>query len=258
MNQNLEISNLSLVLSTLLIMLAVSIDFKEKIGLSKDIIIAAVRAVVQLIIIGYLLAYVFQVDNAWLTLVMVAVMIFNASYHAHSTSKGIPNSFRTSLLSIGLGTSLALLILVASGTLDWTPSQIVPITGMISSSAMTTIGVIYRTLTMQFNDRRQQVQEKLALGATAKQASMSILRDSIRIGMMPSISSTKTVGLVSLPGMMSGLMFAGIDPTHAIRYQIVVMFMMISVATISSFIASYLTYHRFYNDQLQLALTVPK
>lgn len=258
MNQNLEISNLSLVLSTLLIMLAVSIDFKEKIGLSKDIIIAAVRAVIQLIIIGYVLAYVFQVDNAWLTLVMVAVMIFNASYHAHSTSKGIPNSFRTSLLSIGLGTALALIILVASGTLAWTPSQIVPITGMISSSAMTTIGVIYRTLTMQFNDRRQQVQEKLALGATAKQASMSILRDSIRIGMMPSISSTKTVGLVSLPGMMSGLMFAGIDPTQAIRYQIVVMFMMISVATISSFIASYLTYQKFYNDQLQLNLTLPK
>lgn len=258
MTQNLEISNLSLVLSTLLIMLAVSVDFKEKIGLSKDIIIAALRSVIQLFIIGYVLGFVFKVDNFWLTLVMVAFMIFNASYHAHKTSKGIKHSLRTSLLSIGIGTGLALLILVLSGTLDWVPSQIVPITGMISSSAMTTIGVIYRTLTTQFNDRRQQIQEKLALGATSKQASHSILRDSIRIGMTPSISSTKTVGLVSLPGMMSGLIFAGIDPTHAIRYQIVVMFTMISVATISSFIASYLTYQTFFNEQLQLKLPLSK
>ncbi|MGO4939891.1 ABC transporter permease [Fundicoccus sp. Sow4_D5] len=258
MTQNLEISNLSLMLSTLLIMLAVSVDFKEKIGLSKDIIIASVRSVIQLFIIGYVLAFVFKVDNFWLTLVMVAFMIFNASYHAHKTSNGIKHSFRTSFLSIGIGTSLALIILVLSGTLDWVPSQIVPITGMISSSAMTTIGVIYRTLLTQFNDRRQQIQEKLALGATSKQASHAILRDSIRIGMTPSISSTKTVGLVSLPGMMSGLIFAGIDPTHAIRYQIVVMFTMISVATLSSFIASYLTYQTFYNDQLQLKLPMTK
>ena len=254
MNESLEISNVSLVLSTALIILAVSVDFKEKIGLSKDIIIAALRAVIQLFVIGYVLAYIFQVDNAVLTLVMVAFMIYNASYHAHKNSNGLRHSFRTSLLAIGIGTSLALFILVASGTLDWTPSQIVPITGMISSNSMNTIGVIYRTLRTQFQDRRQQIQEKLALGANAKQASAGILRDSIRIGMTPSISSTKTVGLVSLPGMMSGLMFAGIDPTHAIRYQIVVMFMLVAVAAISSFIASYLSYQSFYNQQLQLTI----
>ncbi|WP_033641604.1 ABC transporter permease, partial [Enterococcus faecium] len=68
-----------------------------------------------------------------------------------------------------------------------------------------------------------------ALGANKKQASMSIVRESVKTGMAPSIDQTKTVGLVSLPGMMSGLVFAGIDPVQAIRYQIVVMFMLISV-----------------------------
>ena len=72
--------------------------------------------------------------------------------------------------------------------------------------------------------------------------------------MQPSISRSKTVGLVSLPGMMSGLMFAGIDPTQAIRYQIVVMFMLISVTAISSFIASYMTYRSFYNEEIQLMI----
>lgn len=235
--------------------IAIFIDYKEQLGLGKDILIAGVRVVIQLFIIGYVLGFVFQVDNNLLTLVMVLFIVFNASYNAHKTSQGIPNSFKVSAISISVGTAIALVILIFSGAIDWTPSQIVPITGMIAANAMTTIGVVvYRSLTTQFNDRRQQVQEKLALGANPKQASQSILRDSIQTGMSPSIERTKTVGLVSLPGMMSGLMFAGVDPTQAIRYQIVVMFMLISVTAISSFIASYMVYRSFYNEQMQLMI----
>ena len=249
MENSLEISNLSLLLSTVLLFIAILIDHKEQLGLGKDILIAGVRVVIQLFIIGYVLGFVFQVDNNLLTLVMVLFIVFNASYNAHKTSSGIPNSFKVSATSITIGTTIAL-----TGAIDWTPSQIVPITGMIASNAMTTIGVVYRTLTTQFNDRRQQVLEKLALGANPKQASQSILQDSIQTGMSPSIERTKTVGLVSLPGMMSGLMFAGVDPTEAIRYQIVVMFMLISVTAISSFIASYMVYRSFYNEHMQLEI----
>jgi putative ABC transport system permease protein len=254
MENSLEISNFSLVLSTLLLFIAIFVDYREQLGLGKDILIAGVRVVIQLFIIGYVLGFVFQVDNDLLTLVMVLFIVFNASYNAHKTSEGIPSSFKVSAISISVGTAIALVILIFSGAIDWTPSQIVPITGMIAANAMTTIGVVYRSLTTQFNDRRQQVQEKLALGANPKQASQSILRDSIQTGMSPSIERTKTVGLVSLPGMMSGLMFAGVDPTQAIRYQIVVMFMLISVTAISSIIASYMVYRSFYNEQMQLMI----
>lgn len=94
--------------------------------------------------------------------------------------------------------------------------------------------------------------EKLALGATERQASTTVISESIKTGMAPSIDSTKTVGLVSLPGMMSGLIFAGVSPTVAIRYQIVIMFMLISVTSISSILASYMAYRNFYNAQKQL------
>lgn len=254
MQNSLEISNFSLLLSTLLLVVAILISYKEELGLGKDIFIAGIRAVIQLTIIGYILRFVLQVDNNILTLAMVAFMIFNASFNAHQTSQGIPNSFRTSLISISTGTAIALFILIISGALDWTPSQVVPITGMIASNAMTTIGVVYRTLTTQFKDKRQETLEKLSLGANEKQASQTIVRESIQTGMTPSIQNTKTVGLVSLPGMMSGLIFAGVDPLEAIRYQVVVMFMIISVAAISSFIASYLTYRSFFNEHIQLTL----
>ena len=254
MTNHLEISNFSLILSTLLLVIAILVDYKEQLGLGKDIFIAGIRVVIQLFIIGYVLSFVFQINNNLVTFIMVLFIIFNASYNAHKTSEGIPNSFKISLTSIGIGTILALGILVLSGAIDWMPSQIVPLTGMIASNSMTAIGITYQSLTTQFKDNRQQILEKLALGADEKQSSLTIVRQSIKTGMQPSISRSKTVGLVSLPGMMSGLMFAGIDPTEAIRYQIVIMFMLISVTAISSFIASYMTYRSFYNEEIQLMI----
>ena len=94
--------------------------------------------------------------------------------------------------------------------------------------------------------------EQLALGATAKQASIAIIRESIRTGMSPTIDSAKTMGLVSLPGMMSGLIFAGIDPVKAIMYQILVTFMLLSATSLGSVIACYLAYRSFYNELEQL------
>ncbi|HGI5452360.1 TPA: ABC transporter permease, partial [Streptococcus pyogenes] len=107
-------------------------------------------------------------------------------------------------------------------------------------------------MNIQFIDQRQQVLEKLALGASIKLASLSILQQSIRTGIQPTIDSAKTVGLVSLPGMMSGLIFAGVDPVHAIKYQIMVMFMLLSATSIGTVIAGYFSYKNYYNNHSQL------
>lgn len=254
MNGNLEINNLSLILSTGLVLIAILVDYKEKLNLGKDIFIAAVRAVIQLFVIGYVLDVIFDLNHVLVTLAMVLFIVFNASFNAHKRSEDLPHSLKISLISLSSGTFATLAILVISGAIDWLPAQVVPITGMIASNAMVALGLTYRALKGKFKDQRQQVLEKLALGADEKQASLSIIRESIKTGMSPSIDSTKTVGLVSLPGMMSGLIFAGIPPTEAIRYQIVVMFMLISVTSISSVMASYLAYRQFYNDRQQLRI----
>jgi len=117
---------------------------------------------------------------------------------------------------------------------------------------MVAIGLCYRNMNSSFRDRRQQVLERLALGADLRLASIDIVRESIRTGMAPTIDSAKTVGIVSLPGMMSGLIFAGVDPVHAIKYQILVTFMLLSATSIGSVIACYLAYKQFYNEQKQL------
>ena len=94
--------------------------------------------------------------------------------------------------------------------------------------------------------------EKLALGAPVKLASLPILQESIKTAMQPTIDSAKTVGLVSLPGMMSGLIFAGVDPVHAIKYQIMVTFMLLSTTSLGAIIAGYKAYKNYFNHYLQL------
>lgn len=249
---NLVVSPTALGFAIVLVLIALAISLKEKIGLERDMIIGVVRAVIQLTVVGYVLTYVIKVDRIWLTALMVAIIIFNAAQNAKTRANGIPRAFLISLLAITTATLTTILLLVIAGAVKFVPSQIVPISGMIASNTMVAIGLAYRSMNTSFHDQRQGVLERLALGANPKQASMHLVRTAIKTGMAPTIDSAKTVGIVSLPGMMSGLIFAGVDPTKAIMYQIMVTFMLLAATSMGSVIACYLTYPRFYNQDMQL------
>lgn len=249
---NLAVNNTSLFFAAMLVLVALGISLWQKLGLDKDIIVGVVRAIVQLFIVGYLLKYIFRVDNVWLTLAMMGFIIFNAAWNAKKRGAGIANAFPIALLAIFISTGVTLGVLILSGAIRLIPSQIIPISGMIASNSMVAIGLAFRSLNSQFHDQRQGVLERLALGSDLLDASIAIVREAIRTGMAPTIDSAKTVGLVSLPGMMSGLIFAGVDPVHAIKYQIMVTFMLLSATSLGSIIACYLAYRSFYNAQKQL------
>lgn len=249
---NLAVNNTTLIFAAMLVLVSLYIGYREKLGVDKDIIIGVIRAIIQLVLVGYLLKYVFRVNNEWLTLAMMLIIIFNAAYNANKRAAGIPHALPISLLAILSSTGLTLAVLVFSGSIRFIPSQMIPISGMIASNSMVAIGLCYRNMNSSFRDRRQQVIERLALGADVRLASIDIVRESIRTGMAPTIDSAKTVGIVSLPGMMSGLIFAGVDPVRAIKYQILVTFMLLSATSIGSVIACYLAYQQFYNQDKQL------
>jgi len=251
---NLAVNNQSLMLALGLVVIALAIGWKEKLGIDRDMIIGVVRAVIQLFVVGYLLKYVFRLNNIWLTAILILIIIFNAGYNAKQRSNGIPNALPISIGAILISTGVTLGVLMLAGAIKFIPSQMIPISGMIASNSMVAIGLCYRNLNAQFRQERQAVLEKLALGADLKDASREILRDSIKTGMQPTIDSAKTVGIVSLPGMMSGLIFAGVDPVRAIKYQIMVTFMLMSATSIGSVLACYWAYRGFYTDRKQLTV----
>ncbi|QKJ86475.1 iron export ABC transporter permease subunit FetB [Paramixta manurensis] len=251
MNQP-TITNASLGMACILVLIALVVSNREKLGLEKDILWSVGRAIVQLVIVGYVLKAVFNLNNRWLTVLMVLFICINAALNARKRSHNIGNGFSISFAAIGVSTALTLAILVLSGAIAFLPGQVIPVSGMIAGNAMVAVGLCYNNLNQRFDDQRQKILEMLSLGASIKVASGTIIRASIRAAMIPTIDAAKTVGLVSLPGMMSGLIFAGIDPVKAIKYQIMVTFMLIGTAGLSTMIACYLAYRGFYNQRAQL------
>lgn len=254
MSNNLTITPLSLVFSFSLVVFAVIISYREKLDLEKDILWAMFRMVVQLIVVGFVLTYIFQIESKIVTVVMMIFMIVNAAYNAAKRAEDIPNAFKISLTAIVGGVVVAILVLVFSGSIQFVPAQIIPITGMLVGNAMGVIGLSFRNLNNEFSKSQQEVNEKLALGASIKLASTSIIRESIKGAMQPTIDQARTVGLVLLPGMMTGMLLAGAIPMEAIMYQILIYFMMVSTSAITSLIAIYLSYRYFYSDYGQLII----
>ena len=247
-----NISDASLLMASSLVLVSLLFSYFQKLRLEKETLISVIRAVIQLFAVGYVLQFIFRLRNPAVTTLIVLFMIFNAAFNAAKRGKGIKNGILISFLSILVGAGATLSVLVLSGAVRYEANQIIPISGMIISNAIVAIGLCYRQLTGDFKSRRNEVEIKLSLGADLLPASMDILRDSIRTGMVPTIDSTKTLGIVSLPGMMTGLILAGTSPLMAIRYQIMVTFMLLSTTAISSFMACFLSYRTFFNERKQL------
>lgn len=258
MTSNLQATPLSVVFTFALVLVTLVISYREKLKMEKEIIIAVVRMVIQLVIIGLILQYIFNLNQVWLTLLMVIFMIINAAWNAGKRGAGIPHAFRNSLIAIFLSAFIALAVMVFSGTLKFTPAQIIPINGMVIGTTMSTCGLVFNNMRRIFNDRQQPINEMLALGADPRQASQEVLKIVVNSSLQPTIDGIKTTGLVTLPGLMSGLMFAGVAPGKAILYQIVIMFMLLSSTSIGSYVVAYLTFPSFFTERNALNIVADK
>lgn len=245
-------NDISLAMTSSLVLLAIFLSHKDKIGLEKELIIGSIRAVVQLTLIGFVLTYVFNWNNYGLTTLILVLMVYNAAAVASKRGKGIYNILRISFASLLVGLVITLGTLLLFGAVKYQPSEVIPISGMVVGNSMVAASLVFKSLQENFQRRREEVEIKLCLGAKPKEASLSIIHETIRTAMLPTVDSMKTLGIVQLPGMMTGLILAGLSPTAAIKYQIMVTFMLIGAVAITGFLASYWAYKSFFNQLEQL------
>ena len=151
--KDLAVSNLSLFLSFALVMVSVGISMKEHLGLTKDVFYSVARAIIQLTIVGYILKYIFKINNTWLTIVITLLIIFNASWNANKRDPNPDRKLWQSFVALLVGTYITLGVLMLSKTIKLVPMQIIPITGMIAGNEMVAIGLCYKTLNESFHDQ---------------------------------------------------------------------------------------------------------
>ncbi|MEM7797875.1 MAG: iron export ABC transporter permease subunit FetB [Chloroflexota bacterium] len=235
-----------------LVIVAAAISYWQEIGLETSMIVAVARAFVQLIAIGYALQLIFDSDQLIWILVIILVMLTVAGLTAGNRAKSIPNARFIATASIATSVILTLGTLLVLQVFEVTPQAVIPIAGMIIGNAMTSTALTMARLRDDMLASRQEIETALALGASSRVAAQRQLRAALITGMTPIVDSTKTVGLIALPGTMTGLILAGSPPLEAVQIQLIVMYMLIGAAAFAALVATFLTYRQFFTQAHQL------
>ena len=221
-------------------------------GLERDTIVATVRSIIQLLIVGYILKFVFVAEHPVYILLMVLLMIGAAVENVRkkgSFIKGITWKITVTIIFIELLTQG---ILIGLNITPPTAQYIIPISGMLIGNAMVLSILFLNRFMSELEAYENQTELILSLGGTPKQAIHKQLISSIKASMIPTIESQKTMGLVQLPGMMSGQIIAGADPLQAVMFQLLIVFALLTTAAVSSVMLGFLSYPSLFNERMQL------
>jgi len=226
-----------------------------RLQLSRSLVIATIRLVVQLSLVGLVLKFVFTQSSPWLIGLMSLIMLSVASYEIMARQKYRlrgAGSIRVGSITLMIS-SFALTIfgltLVIHPDPWYLPQYAIPLFGMVLSNTMTGISVGMDRLTTSLFQNRQIVEQRLMLGETQWESVADYIRDSLRGGMIPVINSMATAGIVSLPGMMTGQILAGAAPTEAVKYQIMIWVLIAAGTGFGMVAAIYLTAASLFDER---------
>jgi putative ABC transport system permease protein len=235
-----------------LVAVAISLSLFERLGLEKDIGVAVVRSFVQLAAIGYVIEFVFGIENALAVAGLLVVMVAFAGWTSSRRARGVPRALVVATGAIAVAAALTLGLLLILQVVPLTARYLIPLGGMVIGNAMNTASHTLTKLRDDVKEQRLKVEAALALGATSRQAVSPILKASLRSAMIPLIDSTKTAGIVFLPGAMAGMIIGGADPLEAVRLQMVVLYMLLGSVSIAAISVGLLSYRSFFTRRHQL------
>lgn len=213
-----------------LMLLAIGLSAWQQLGLEWTFALATLRTIVQLIVVGYVLAIVFALNNPWPVLAIIGVMIGIAALVARNRiSRKLPH-----LLPIVGGSILISTVFTLTYTnllvlrLDpwYQPQYLVPLAGILLGNAMNAAALAGERLVSTLNHSQLEIETHLSLGATPRQATQTYRREAIKAGLIPTINSMMVVGVVTLPGIITGQLLGGVDPLNAALYQMLIMFIL--------------------------------
>ncbi|MBI5832547.1 MAG: iron export ABC transporter permease subunit FetB [Armatimonadetes bacterium] len=256
MSQVQELSYADLGLATVLLCAPVLLSWRRQLGVHRDLITGALRCLAQLTLMGYLLRFVFDLDSAPVVLALLAVMVLLGAQTASSRLRGkLPGLFRLSLVSVGVTSflTLAFVTQVVVRVRPWySPPYLIGLAGMIIGNAMNGSALAAERLVAELGLRRREIEVLLMLGATPRQACAEAVRATVRASLIPPINSLMSVGLVHLPGIMTGQILGGARPDLATRYQVMIMYMLTFVSAVTAIIMTGLAVGRFFTPRQQL------
>jgi putative ABC transport system permease protein len=229
-------------------------------GMGRQLLVAALRTTVQLSIIGLILKFLFDnIHLGWMALVTLVMLlaagreVMQRQQHRFRGAWGYSMGASSMFLSSFTLTLFALLVII--GNEPWyQPQYAIPLLGMMLGNTMSGIALGLDRLTSSATTQRGAIEARLMLGHSWNQAISTIRHDSMRVGMIPMINAMAAAGLVSLPGMMTGQILAGSPPLEAVKYQILIMFLITAGTGFGTMAAVWLGARRLFDERQRLRL----
>ena len=238
--------------SLALVGVAVALSIWRRLPLERDIGWAVLRAFVQLLALGYVIKAIFDAGGVAYALPVLLVMVVFGALTARNRAPGVPHAFPILLLSIGVAIAATLGLALAVGTIDATSRTLIPIGGAVVGQSMVASALALSRLEFEIGAERREIEARLSLGATWRQAVDPNLRRSLTAGMLNTVDSTKTAGIVAIPGTTVGMLLAGAAPLDAIRLQLVLFYLLIGGTAITVVLATSIAAGGFFTSAHQL------
>jgi len=223
--------NYSFLISFILVLIPLIYAYQAKLGIEKQLIINSIRAFIQLLALGYFLIYIFKIQNI---VILSGVLILMILYSSYLAKQRVDTNFIVPFLSILFSTILVLGIMVALGLISTKANEFIPIGGMIIGNALNTFTLSIERFKREIDIQKDLIEAYVAVGASINQAYFEMKKQSIKASLIPTINMLQTIGLVAIPGITTGMLLAGANPLTAISYQLVIIYMLVSVNLFSS------------------------
>ncbi len=225
----IEITVWELVLCAALLLANGAVSLWLGLGLGKKLLVAGVRTVLQLSLLGLILVRVFEMQNALLVGSICVLMIFLAANEAvRRAGRSYPGIRRDTFLSLLVASGVSLLfvmMLVLQPEPWWAPRYLIPLLGMVLGNGLTGVSLGLERCLASFDEERDAVELWIAAGAHPWEAARPAAAKALRAGLIPILNAMSVAGMVTIPGMMTGQILGGTEPSMAARYQILVMFL---------------------------------
>ncbi|MFD1633310.1 ABC transporter permease [Haloplanus ruber] len=242
--------------ATALAAVVVAVSSLRNLDLERELGGSFVRGFIQVLAMGVLIGALFAVPLSYSAL-LLAAMVCYAAWESRKRGDGVPNAFRISVVSLALGSSVVIVTMVAAGAIERTVRNLVPVGGMIIANAMKTNSLTLDRFQGEVASNRAEIEAVLALGVPPERAISEFVTESVRASLIPVVDAMRTLGLVYIPGMMSGMILGGANPIYAAEYQFVIMGMIFAAGGLTSMTTSLLLARSAFTDAAQLRAFEP-
>jgi len=251
----IELGFTEVIISSLLVVVAIAVSLWWKIPVQKDMALGSIRAFIQLVAVGYALEYIFKLESLLLILAAILIMLLVGAHAAAGRIEQLRGAFLITFVSILVGSMVTLGLMLATHVITIEARYVIPLAGMIVSNSMNASALTASRIVADMRSNGPAIESALSLGKNWREASRPFQKQAAIAGLIPILNFMKTVGIVALPGAMTGMILAGAEPLKAVLLQTIVAFMLVSAVTVTSLVTLELTIRKFFTSNHQLIKT---